>query len=200
MAAPRLVLASGSPRRRELLAELGLHPEVRPPNVDETPQPGETPDTYVTRLASAKAGLAVGAGELSLGADTVVVLGHTILGKPSGQAEAASMLAELSGQTHRVLSAQAVVGRDPAGAICVRAGALSIAEVSFRQLGSAEIDAYVATGEPMDKAGAYAIQGGGGAFVDALSGRRDTVIGLDLGWTRRLLAGAGIGVDPEWAG
>lgn len=189
---PRLVLASASPRRRELLAELGLHPEVRPPNVDETPHADESPDAYVTRLAFEKAGADVQADEVSLGADTVVVLGDTLLGKPGNPAEAADMLARLSGRTHRVLSAQALVGRDHAGAISTRASALSIARISFRTLGNAEIAGYVATGEPMDKAGAYAIQDAGGVLIQRLEGRRDTVIGLDLSWTLRLLDGAGI--------
>ena len=192
MKAPKLVLASGSPNRRALLAELGLDPEVRPSGVDETPRQGESPDVYVTRLAAEKAGWCVEAGEVSLGADTIVVLDDTLLGKPVDAAEALHMLARLSGRTHRVLSAQALVGRDAAGLISVRAGALSVAHVTFRPLPEPEVAAYVATGEPMDKAGAYAIQGGGGAFVERLEGRRDTVVGLDLSWTLRLLADVGI--------
>ena len=192
MTVPRLVLASGSPRRRELLAELGLHPEVRPPDVDETPRAGESPDGYVTRLAFEKAASGVQANEVSLGADTIVLLDDTLLGKPEDPAEAADMLARLSARTHRVLSAQALVGRDHDGAISTRAGALSVARVSFRTLGAAELAGYVTTGEPMDKAGAYAIQGAGGVLIERLEGRRDTVIGLDLSWTLRLLAGAGI--------
>ncbi|MCB1026498.1 MAG: Maf family protein [Microthrixaceae bacterium] len=191
---PRLVLASGSPRRRELLATLGLHPEVRPSNVDETRRLGESPDGYVTRLAALKAGFAVGSGEAALGADTVVVLGDDILGKPTDESDAVAMLTRLSGGTHRVFTAQAVVARDPGGAFTHRLGALSTTEVTFRQLSAAEVEAYVATGEPMDKAGAYGIQGGAGGFVDRIDGRRDTVIGLDLQWTRRLLAG--VGIDP----
>lgn len=197
MSAPTLVLASASPRRRQLLAELGLHPEVRPADVDETPRSGESPDDYVTRLAFEKAGSGVRAGEVSLGADTIVVLDDTLLGKPVDAAEAAHMLGRLSGRTHRVLSAQAIVGRGPAGEPLACANALSVARVTFRSLDDAEISAYVATGEPMDKAGAYALQGGGGAFVDKLEGRRDTVIGLDLSWTLRLLAGVGIERRPD---
>lgn len=184
---PRLVLASASPRRRELLAELGLHPEVRPPNVDETPHADESPDAYVTRLAFEKAGADVQADEVSLGADTVVVLGDTLLGKPGNPAEAADMLARLSGRTHRVLSAQALVGRDHAGAISTRASALSIARVSFRTLGNAEIAGYVATGEPMDKAGAYGIQGHAALFVENLVGSYTGVMGLPLYETGVLL-------------
>ena len=196
MTVPRLVLASGSPRRRELLAELGLHPEVRPPDVDETPRAGEAPDGYVTRLAFAKAECDVQADEVALGADTIVLLGDTLLGKPDDPDEAAEMLGRLSGRTHRVLSAQALVGRDADGAISTRASALSIARVSFRKLGAAEIAGYVATGEPADKAGAYAIQGAGGVLIARLEGRRDTVIGLDLSWTLRLLDGVGIERRP----
>ncbi|MEZ5382126.1 MAG: Maf family protein [Microthrixaceae bacterium] len=187
-----LVLASASLRRRRLLETLGLEPTVRPSNVDETVRHGETPDGYVTRLAALKAGFAVGSGEVALGADTTVVLGERILGKPADAAEAAAMLTALSGQTHRVLTAQAVVGRDPAGGFNVRAGALSTATVTFRALERSEIDAYVETGVPLDRAGAYGIQEWGGAFVHHLEGRRDTVIGLDLSWTSRLLRIAGI--------
>lgn len=195
MIAPTLVLASGSPRRRELLAQLGLHPEVRPPNVDESVRVHESPDGFVSRLASDKAGFVVHAGEVSLGADTIVVASGAILGKPIDPDGAKHMLARLSGGTHRVLSAQAIVGRSPTGAVVARAGALSTADVTFRSLEDAEIDAYVATGEPMDKAGAYAIQGAGGALVEHLDGRRDTVIGMDLSWTRRLLASVGVAVQ-----
>ena len=184
---PRLVLASASRRRRELLAELGLHPEVRPPNVDETPHADESPDAYVTRLAFEKAGADVQADEVSLGADTVVVLGDTLLGKPGNPAEAADMLARLSGRTHRVLSAQALVGRDHAGAISTRASALSIARVSFRTLGNAEIAGYVATGEPMDKAGAYGIQGRASCFVTRIDGSYSNVVGLPVALVHRWL-------------
>ncbi len=197
MTVPTLVLASVSPRRRQLLTELNLHPEVRPADVDETPRAGESPDDYVTRLAVEKARCDVRAGEVALGADTIVVLDDALLGKPNDPAEAAVMLGRLSGRTHRVLSAQAIIGRGPAGELSARAGALSVARVTFRSLGDAEISAYVATGEPMDKAGAYALQGGGAAFVEKLEGRRDTVIGLDLSWTLRLLAGVGIERRPE---
>jgi len=187
-----LVLASASLRRRRLLATLGLDPIVRPSNVDETVRNGETPDGYVTRLAALKAGFAVGSGEVALGADTTVVLGDRILGKPADAAEAVAMLIALSGETHRVLTAQAVVGRDPAGGFNVRAGALSTATVTFRALERSEIDAYVETGVPLDRAGAYGIQEWGGAFVKEMEGRRDTVIGLDLSWTYRLLNIAGV--------
>lgn len=106
---PTLVLASGSPRRLELLATLGLHPVVRPPNVDEARHPDEGPGRYVTRLAALKAGASVEPGEVALGADTVVVLGHRVLGKPGGPADAAATLALLSDGTHQVLTAQAVI-------------------------------------------------------------------------------------------
>jgi septum formation protein len=196
---PTLVLASGSPRRLELLATLGLHPVVRPPNVDEARHPDEGPGRYVTRLAALKAGASVEPGEVALGADTVVVLGHRVLGKPGGPADAAATLALLSDGTHQVLTAQAVISRAGDGDLSEPRGALSATKVTFRPLSRAEIDSYVATGEPMDKAGAYAIQGGGGAFVDHIEGRRDTVIGLDLASTRRLLRMAGVTVPchPE---
>ena len=192
MTVPRLVLASGSARRRELLAELGLNPEVRPPDVDETPRAGESPDGYVTRLAFEKAGCDVHAGEVSLGADTIVLLGDSLLGKPDNPAEAAEMLSRLSGRTHRVLSAQALVGRDQDGAISARASALSVARVSFRTLGAAEIAGYVATGEPTDKAGAYAIQEIGGIFIKRIEGSPTNVIGLPLATVAELLAAAGL--------
>ena len=173
---PRLVLASASPRRRELLAELGLHPEVRPPNVDETPHADESPDAYVTRLAFEKAGADVQADEVSLGADTVVVLGETILGKPKDTAEAAEMLHRLSGHSHRVITGFCIhdLRKNKEGVQAVAT------EVRFKRLTATEIEKYIAVGESMDKAGAYAVQGVGAYLVDSMSGSYTNVVGLPL--------------------
>ena len=170
---PEVILASGSPRRRELLRAIGVEPVVQPADVDETPGRGEAAAALVTRLAAAKAE-AVPAGDDSLviAADTVVVLEGDILGKPTDADDARAMLRRLSGRTHEVVTGVHVRRGDR------RASAVEVSEVRFRRLTSDEIDAYVATGEPLDKAGAYAIQGGAGAFVEGLTGSRTNVIGL----------------------
>ncbi len=183
---PTLVLASASPRRREFLERLGLRFEVIPADVDETPQPGEDPRAYVLRVAQSKAARVptTRPGTLVLAADTTVVLEGEILGKPEDAADARRMLQKLSDRTHRVLSAVALDGthRD---AIVVET------KVTFRALGSHEIDWYVRTGEPLDKAGAYGIQGLAGMFVRAIEGSASNVIGLPLAETIELLARAG---------
>jgi septum formation protein len=191
MISNKLVLASGSPRRLQLLASLGLECEVSPVDIDETPRPGEAPPDYARRLAADKVVAALErlpAGRLVLGADTVVALGDEILGKPADEADAARMLRRLSGRTHEVHTAVAV-GRD--GELAFR---LATSEVTFRNLRDAEIDAYVATGDPADKAGAYGIQGLAAIFVTRLSGSYSGVVGLPLCETAELLQRHGIEV------
>ncbi|MBI43270.1 Maf family protein [Marinobacter lutaoensis] len=189
-----LILASGSPRRAELLAQMGLAFEVCPADVDETPVAGETPEAYVARLAREKA-LAVAAARPDarvLGADTSVVLGQEILGKPEGPEQAVATLARLSGCRHRVLTAVALVHRGECRSRLVAT------EVVFRPLTRSEIEAYVASGEPMDKAGSYGIQGLGGIFVKELRGSYSAVVGLPLLETAGLLADAGFPVWTNW--
>ncbi len=181
----RLVLASASPRRRDLLAELGLPYEIRPVDADERPLPGEKPEAMVLRLALAKARAAARDGEVTLGADTVVALGDEILGKPSGSAEARSMLARLAGRAHDVWTGVATITRD--GAVIRERARAERTRVVFRPLAAGEIAEYVATGEPLDKAGAYAIQGGAAGFVSELVGSRSNVVGLPLEVVRELL-------------
>jgi septum formation protein len=189
---PQVLLASRSPRRRELLGQLGLRFRVTDPEVDEAPLPGEAPDQYVRRVArdKARAGAAAAAGEgpalPALGADTCVLLDGRVLGKPTDPEEALDMLTRLSGRSHLVLSGVAVAadGR--------LADALSRSAVQFRPLSAAECRAYVAHGEPLDKAGAYAIQGLGAMFVAHLEGSYSGVMGLPLFETARLLTGFGI--------
>jgi septum formation protein len=183
---PRLVLASQSPRRRELLAQLGLALEVRPAHADEAVLPGEAPREYVLRVARDKARAVQ--GDVVLAADTAVVLGGEVLGKPADAADARRMLRALSGTTHDVLTA-VVVRR---AAIRLELDALVATKVRFAALSSREVDWYVATGEPLDKAGAYAIQGAGGAFVLGVEGSVSNVVGLPLAETAALLARAGL--------
>ena len=191
-AAARLVLASASPRRRELLARLGCAFESRAPAVDETPRAGEKPADLVARLALAKARAAVAAGELALGADTVVALGDTVLGKPSDGADARRMLRALSGRSHDVWTGVALVAPDGDGGF--ERHAVRRTEVVFRALAEQEIDDYVASGEPLDRAGAYAIQGGAARFVTRYAGDFDNVVGLPLAVVRELLGEAGLSV------
>lgn len=201
-----LILASASPRRRELLARLGLAFEVRVADLDETPLADEDPGGFVSRLAVAKAEAVAEAcpepNVAVIGADTAVVVDHHLLGKPADDADAARMLRLLSGRTHQVLTGVAVVSRadgfdDAAGGSALlpaRSASLEVAstEVTFGPLSDADIAWYVATGEPADKAGAYALQGRAAGFVTAISGSPDNVIGLPLAVTRRLLEAEGI--------
>jgi septum formation protein len=189
---PRLVLASQSPRRRELLEQLGLAPEVRPARTDESVLPGEAPRDYVLRVAREKARAVE--GDVVLAADTAVVLRGEVLGKPGGAEDARRMLRALSGSTHEVLTG-----------VCVRRGAvrLELAQVvstavRFAPLAPAAIEWYVRTGEPLDKAGAYAIQGAGGAFVLGVEGSVSNVVGLPLAETADLLRRAGLALP--WDG
>lgn len=182
----RLVLASQSPRRRELLALLGVDPEVQPANTDETVRPGETPESYVRRVAAEKA--AAVEGDLVLGADTAVVLGYEILGKPRDDEDARRMLRALSGRVHRVLTGVCLRHAGPPAGARDR---LVSTEVVFAPLSPEQIDWYVATGEPLDKAGGYAVQGAGGVFVREVRGSVSNVIGLPLHETADLLRAAG---------
>lgn len=171
-----LILASGSPRRRQLLELIGVKFEVAPADIDETPLPDENPVTYASRAARDKA-LAVATGHpgrLVLGADTVVEIDQEILGKPSSMDEAADMLRRLSGKSHLVHTALALVTDGAAHEV------VDSARVQFIDLTDEMIRWYVATGEPMDKAGAYAVQGLGGLLVEGVEGSPNTVIGLPV--------------------
>jgi septum formation protein len=185
----RLYLASGSPRRRELLAQIGVPFEQIAASIDETPLPAEHASAYVQRLALGKAaaGLALaGAGAVVLGADTAVILDGQILGKPSDEQDAARMLAALSGREHQVFTAVALSDPSRSQVCCVSS------RVRFRDISGTEIRTYWATGEPADKAGGYAIQGLGAVFVAAIEGSYSAVVGLPLCETAALLAGFGI--------
>lgn len=188
-----LVLASASPRRAELLSQIGLTFITRPVGIDETVRASEPASAYVERLAREKALAAAGdAGELVIGSDTSVVLSGEILGKPVDAADASATLMRLSGQTHQVMTAVALV-RDGVCTACV-----VTTDVTFRSLSEQEIQAYVATGEPMDKAGSYGIQGLGGIFVKEIRGSYSSVVGLPLQETAALLAQAGYPVWQTW--
>lgn len=190
---PLLCLASASPRRRELLTQIGVAHEVEAAAVDEERLQDEPPRGYVLRLAREKA-LRVRSrrppGQPVLAADTAVVLEESVFGKPRDRRDAFEMLAALGGRTHEVLTAVAlVVGEEVATA-------LSVSAVRLRVLTEAERDAYWHSGEPCDKAGAYAIQGLGAVFVEWLTGSYSGVMGLPLFETARLLEAAGIRCGP----
>jgi septum formation protein len=185
-------LASASPRRSELLRQIGVPFEVRPADIKEEPLAGEAPEAYVTRLAAAKAEAvwaAVGEPERRpvLAADTAVTLAGAVLGKPRDAAEAAAMLERLSGRTHRVLTAVALHAGGPLET------RLSTSEVRFRATTAAERLQYCATGEPFDKAGGYGIQGHAAVFVEELRGSYSGVVGLPLFETAALLTRSGFG-------
>ncbi|HHH40311.1 MAG TPA: septum formation inhibitor Maf [Sedimenticola sp.] len=184
----RIVLASASPRRQELLNQIGVGHRVLPVVTDEAQRPGEAPAEYVIRLsiAKARAGQAAdGTGAPVIGADTAVVLGDRILGKPGNRRQALDMMALLSGRTHKVLTGVALAHR-------TLESRLSISRVSFREIDSDEAAAYWESGEPADKAGGYAIQGRGALFVSRLEGSYSGVMGLPLFETAELLDNAGI--------
>ncbi len=197
MAEPEILLASRSPRRRALLRQIGVRYRTVAVAVDEARQPGEAPEQHVVRLAAAKAaaGRAHSPGLPVLGADTVVVIDGDVLGKPQGKDEALAMLARLSARSHRVLSAvaAAVAGAEPA----LR---LSTSTVWFRPFSAREREAYWRTGEPRDKAGAYAVQGLAATFVTRLDGSYSGVMGLPLFETAELLRGCGVEIFHEPAG
>ena len=190
-AAPVLRLASASPRRRQLLDLIGVPHVVTPGDIDETPLPAERADLYVMRLAREKA-TAIWRRQRDLpvlGADTTVVIGDQILGKPESKAEAAAMLGKLSGRIHLVhtgIALRAADGREFMG--------ISTTTVQFAHLGAEQIQAYWDSGEPQGKAGAYAIQGLGAVFVSSISGSYTGVMGLPLYETAEMLRAAGIAV------
>jgi septum formation protein len=186
----RLVLASASPRRHELLGWLGIDFVVDAADVDERPRPGESAERLVRRLAAAKASAGAARWRTAwvLAADTVVEIDGDILGKPVDPADAAAMLARLGGREHRVVTGFVLI--EPGGA--VRADESVVSRVCFRALRRAVIAAYVESGEPFDKAGGYAIQGRGAALVSSIEGSFTNVIGLPLVEVERALAEAGL--------
>jgi septum formation protein len=187
----RFVLASSSPRRTELLRLIRIDHEVRPAHIDETQRAGESPRSYAERLAREKA-QAVAEDHpdaVVIGADTIVVVDGNVLGKPADARDAAAMLRRISGRVHVVDTAVAVVRN---GSVT---SAVEEVDVTFRALSDAEIERYIATGEPMDKAGAYGIQGYGATIVQRVSGDYFAVMGLPLGLLVRLLRDVGIVYD-----
>jgi septum formation protein len=189
----RLVLASQSPRRREMLAALGFALEVRPAHVDESVVAGEAPRDYVLRLARAKARAVSDGAAPVVAADTTVVLAGEILGKPTDDEDARRMLRALSDRTHEVVTAVCVCNGDVELAEAVASG------VVLGPLSDAFIDWYVATGEPHDKAGAYAVQGIAGAVVRRVEGSVTNVVGLPLAETLSLLSRSGVPLPWEAA-
>ena len=181
-----VVLASQSPRRRQLLSLIGIAHDVRPANIDESYFAGEQPRAHAIRLARGKAEAIAAPGAVTIGSDTIVVVDGDVLGKPADASEAARMLRRLSGRAHTVITAVAVHWRDR-----LVADAEEVT-VTFRQLSDAEISAYIATGEPMDKAGAYGIQGYGATIVERVDGDYFAVMGLPLNRLTRLLESLGL--------
>jgi septum formation protein len=185
---PPVILASQSPRRRELLTLVGIPHTVRPADIDEAYLPGEEPAAHAQRLAREKAAVIAAAAPdaVVIGSDTIVVLDGDVLGKPRDEAHAAEMLSRLSGRSHVVMTA-----------VAVRRGgeersAVEIVGVTFHPLSVQEVHAYIATGEPMDKAGAYGIQGFGATIVERVDGDYFAVMGLPLQRLVRLMADLGL--------
>lgn len=187
----RLILGSGSPRRKELLAQLGVVPDaILPPDIDEAPRKGELPRPYAARLAREKAAaVSADPDDIVLCADTTVALGRRILGKPRDAGEAAAFLTALGGRRHEVITAIAVRRGDRVWS------RESVSAVKMKRLSDAELNAYLAGGEWEGKAGAYAIQGAAGAFIPWISGSFTGIVGLPLAETAALLAAAGW---PVW--
>lgn len=184
----QIILASASPRRKELLNQIKVAYRVHPVDLNETPLPNEAPLEYVQRVAAEKSAACIaqlGAGLPVLAADTAVVLDDLIMGKPKDRDDALTMLRQLSGKMHRVYSAISLRGKEHRQAV-------SITEVTFRRLTECEIEAYWQSGEPVDKAGSYAIQGLGGVFVASINGSFSGVVGLPLFETSELLSRQGI--------
>ncbi|SPF78228.1 Maf family protein [Pseudoprimorskyibacter insulae] len=183
----KLILGSGSPRRRELLAQIGVEADdIRPPDIDETPHPAELPRPYCVRMAREKA-LAVqaDADDIILSADTTVALGRRILGKPETAGQAAEFLLAMSGRRHRVITAVAVRRGDRLWQKDV------VTQVKMKSLSDVELNAYLATNDWQGKAGAYGIQGPAGAFIPWISGSFTAVVGLPVAETANLLQAAG---------
>lgn len=191
--APRLVLGSASPRRAELLAQIGVvADDIRPPEIDETPHRAELPRPYCIRIARQKAlAVAASVSEIVLSADTTVALGRRILGKASDETEAAQFLTLLSGRRHRVITAVAVRRGDQIWERCV------VTQVKMKSLSDNEKTAYLASGDWRGKAGAYGIQGLAGALIPWINGSFTAVVGLPLSETANLLTAAGY---PLWKG
>lgn len=186
----RVILASNSPRRRELLEQIGMTFTVAPADVDESALPGESPEAYAIRVALNKARCAAErAGEgIVIAADTIVVVGDAILGKPADACDAEDMLALLAGKEHRVVTALVVMD----AATGRSATRISVTKVWFRDLSDREIEAYVATGEPLDKAGAYGIQERGALLVEKIEGCYSNVVGLPLSLLGEMLREFGV--------
>lgn len=189
---PQFYLASASPRRRELLTQIGVPFELAPVDIDETPLANEGARAYVERLAQAKAAAAFARinhpDAVVLGSDTSVIIDDEILTKPADAADAKRMLQRLSGNRHQVFTAVAVLSHNRQQQVCVAT------DVDFRTLSDAEIERYIATGEPMDKAGSYGIQGKGAILVEKISGSYSNVVGLPLTETAALLTNFNIQV------
>ena len=193
----KFILASGSPRRREILSELGYEFDVKTADFDESTVSLDDPVRGVQALALGKAMAAAEAAPVTepalfLGSDTVVVLNDVVMGKPKDEADAADMLRALSGRTHVVCTGVALVEKDPAGNCTAREVFAEQTEVHFFALSEADIAAYIATGEPMDKAGAYGIQGLGRVLVEGISGDYETVVGLPAARVYRALKRCGV--------
>jgi len=189
MTRPRVILASSSPRRRELLTLIGIDHEVRPANIDESYLAGETPSEHAERLARGKAA-AIDVGDaVTIGSDTIVVVDGDVLGKPRDRQHAAEMLRRLSGRSHIVMTGVAVRWRGQV------VSGLEEVEVTFRALDADEIERYIDTGEPMDKAGAYGIQGFGATIVERVDGDYFAVMGLALNRLVGLFRQLGLGYD-----
>ncbi len=185
----RFVLASASPRRLDLLAQIGIVPDaIRPAEIDETPRPGELPLATAKRLAVMKADAValLAPDAFVLAADTVVAVGRRQLGKPVDAVEARAFLEMLSGRRHRVFGGISVIAPDGR-----RSDRLSTTSVRFKRLADADIAAYLATDEWQGKAGGYAIQGRAGAYVPAINGSYTNIVGLDLALAKSMLEGLG---------
>ena len=192
MTRPRVILASASPRRRELLRLIGIDHDVRPADIDESYLPGERPDAHAERLARGKAETIASVGGsdvVTIGSDTIVVVDGDVLGKPRDREQARQMLRRLSGRSHVVMTGVAVTWRGKTLSGVEQVG------VTFRVLSDEEIDLYIDTGEPMDKAGAYGIQGFGATIVERVDGDYFAVMGLALNKLAGLLREAGLRYD-----
>jgi septum formation protein len=184
---PRVILASASPRRRELLMLAGIAHDVQPANIDESYITGETPRQHAERLAREKSTAIDAADSVVIGSDTIVVVDGDVLGKPRNRAHAVQMLTRLSGRSHTVMTGVAVRWRGRIVSDLVEVG------VTFRPLSAVDVERYVDTGEPMDKAGAYGIQGYGATIVERVDGDYFAVMGLSLNRLVRLMAELGLG-------
>lgn len=193
LSTPKLILGSGSPRRRELLGVLGVVPDaIRAPDIDETPAKAELPRPYCARIAREKAmAMDVVSGEIVLCADTTVALGRRILGKPANVGEAAEFLTKLGGRRHQVITAVAVRTADRLWERDV------VSAVKMKRLSDLELNAYLASGDWQGKAGGYGIQGMAGAFIPWISGSHAAIMGLPLAETAQLLLAAGYPLYQE---